>query len=79
MSVCVCLVRQLMPTALYESLEGSFSYEFAYEFAYPIPPIGYLIGNEVDIGYEIIYFNWKLDMLLDMEMTPPGFRSIASI
>ncbi len=48
----------------YESLEGSFSYEFAYEFGYPLPPI----------GYEIIYFNRKLDVLLDMEMTPPGFR-----
>ncbi len=59
----------------YESLEGSYSYEFAYEFAYPIPPIGYLIGYEGDlIGYEIIYFNRKLDVLLDMEMTLPGFR-----
>ncbi len=80
-------------TPLYESLEGSFSYGFGYEFAYPIPPIGYLIGYEVDmnckcifdfifpscpigdlIGYEIICFTRKLDMLLDMEMTPPGFR-----
>ncbi len=62
-------------TCLYESLEGSFSYEFAYEFAYPIPPIGHPIGYEVDlIGYEIIYFNRKLDLLLDMEMTSPGFR-----
>ncbi len=34
---------------MYESLEGSFSYEFAYEFAYPIPQIGYLIGYEVDM------------------------------
>ncbi len=65
----------------YESLEGSFPHEFAYEFAYAIPPIGY----EVDfifpscpigdlIGYEIIYFNRKFHMLLDMEMNLPGFR-----
>ena len=60
----------------YESLEGSFSYEFAYEFAYPIPPIGHPIGYVVDMKYEIIYFNRKLDMLLDMEMTLPGFRRI---
>ena len=69
----------------YESLEGSFSYEFAYEFAHAIPPIGPPIGYEVDfifpscpigdlIGYEIIYFNRKLHMLLDMEMNLPGFR-----
>ncbi len=61
---------------LYESLEGSFSYEFAYEFAYAIPPIGPPIGYEVDIGYEIIYFNRKLHMLLGMEMNLPGFRKI---
>ncbi len=87
---------------MYESREGSFSYEFAYEFAYAIPPIGPPIGYEVDmkcklgiiynwiyifnfifpscpigdlIGYEIIYFNRKLHMLLDMEMNLPGFRT----
>ncbi len=31
-------------------------------------PIGDLIG------YEMIYFNRKLHMLLDMEMNLPGFR-----
>ncbi len=58
----------------YESLEGSFSYEFAYEFAYAIPPTGPPIGYL--IGYEIIDFNRKLHMLLDMEMNLPGFRTV---
>ncbi len=31
------------------------------------------------ISYEMIYFNKKLDMLLDMDMTLPGFRTIHSM
>ncbi len=36
---------------------------------FPSCPIGDLIG------YEVIYFNRKLHMLLDMEMNLPGFRT----
>ena len=59
--------RGHFPMNLHMNLHMQYP-QLAMKWTFPSCPIGDLIG------YEIIYFNRKLHMLLDMEMNLPGFR-----